>query len=228
MQSNSSTVKTGGYMFYCELIIVHFRLFLTIIIFFFLAKSILHRPVDTIIGYKPILTDEKRSRLSKLKPTRRLIGELSFQLDRRILEYVFCKRYTREDGKRKRRFYGFSVINISQMIRKEATDAHGKLDAKEDLEMRYRFDHIVRCMSPFGYIFEKHAEVSQDMVNKYGLMSTSPDRQTINDFGLEDPVVLRALLGHLIGAKEELEDVLVLLDCLYLLSHDDGRPVFLW
>ncbi|KAL5022783.1 hypothetical protein ScPMuIL_001938 [Solemya velum] len=193
-----------------------------------IAMSVLHRPIDSIIGYKPVLTDEKRSMLSKLKPTRRLVGEVAFQLDRRILDYVFCKRYPQEQGKRKRRFYGFSLVHIGQMILKEATDAYGKLNAKEELEMRYRLDHIVRSMAPFGYAFKKHTEFSQDMVNKYGLMSLQPDRQTIHDFGLEDPVVLRALLGHLIESKEELHDVLILLDCLYLLAHDDGKAVFLW
>lgn len=191
------------------------------------GSSVLHRPIDSVIGFRPVLTEAHRRKLSRIKASRRLIGEVAFQLDRRILEYVFTSKFF-SDKKKRKRYYGFSIANTGQMIRKEASDDQGKLNTKTELEMRYRFDYIIKTLSSFGYMLEKHGQFAQDMVNKYGLLNAPPDTVTVKEFGLEDPVILRVLLSQLIDSDVELQDELVLLDCLCLLAHDDRKSIFMW
>lgn len=166
---------------------------------------------------------------SRIQPNKRIIGEIAFQLDRRILEYVFAWRHAIETSRdKRRRFYGYTVNNMGAMIRKEAVYKDGKFNSKKELEMRYRFDYIVKSLAKFGYKLEKHSILSQDLVNRYGLLNGPPDRKTSKEMGLSDPVVLRVILSQVLQDSNLLPDVLILLDCLCLLAHDDKRPIFLY
>ncbi|XP_060084632.1 uncharacterized protein LOC132563888 [Ylistrum balloti] len=190
-------------------------------------SNVLHRPIDNVMGFKPTLTESRCQKLAKIKSSKRLIGEIAFQLDRRILEYVFSKKFV-PDKENRKRYYGYSISNVGEMIRKEAMDEQGKVNVRKELEMRYRFDYIMKTLSSFGYILDRHSQFAQDMVNKHGLLNAPPDKQTVKVFGLEDPVILRVLLSKLLRSDVELQDELVLLDCLCLLAHDDRKPIFLW
>ena len=195
---------------------------------YFSGFSVLNRPIDSIIGIKPGISDEHRQKLSKIQPNKRIIGEIAFQLDRRILEYVFAwKQESEQPRDKRRRFYGFSVSNIGAMIRKEATEKNGQLNVKKELEMRYRFEYVMKSLVKFGYLLEKHSTLSQDLVNKYGLLSGPPDRKTARDLGLDDPIILRLLLIQMIKNENVLQDVLIILDCLCLLAHEDKKSIFL-
>lgn len=191
--------------------------------------SVLHRPVDQVIGLKPAYTDQHRLRVLRIRPNKRIIGEVAFQLDRRILEYVFTWKYSPDSSQdKRRRFYGYTISNMGAMIRKEATDRTGQFNAKKELEMRYRFDYVIKALSKYGYVLEKHAILTQDLVNRYGLLSGPPDRKIASEIGLDDPVILRVLLSQMIKDDNLLQEVLILLDCLCLLAHEDKRTIFLY
>ena len=194
-------------------------------------NSIISRPVDQIIGIVPKVTEEHFNKLSRISQNKRLVGEIAFQLDRRILEHVFGISLgvsSESSPRKKRRYYGFSVTNMGHMIRKVATNKNGEFDAKLELELRYRFDYVIRRLMKIGYNLDLHGEFSQDMVNKYGLMSGPPDQETAKEYGLDDPILLRILLSQLIENETELFNLLVLLDGLFLLSHDDKNPLYMW
>ncbi|XP_061162287.1 serine/arginine repetitive matrix protein 2-like [Saccostrea echinata] len=191
------------------------------------AKPLVSRPIDQLIGIDPKMTQERWLKAAMIRKNKRLIGEIAFQMDRRILEYVFAWDSGSKDAK-KRRYYGFSIANIGAMIQKEAVQADGSKDARKELEMRKRFENLVRTLAKLGYNLDQHGEFSQDMVNKYGLLSGPPSRKMVTELGLEDPVVLRVLFSQLIVDEKELNNVLVLLDCLCLLAYEDRRPLFMW
>ncbi|KAK3085836.1 hypothetical protein FSP39_009398 [Pinctada imbricata] len=192
--------------------------------------NLLNRPVDQILGIQPLVSEYHTRKVAQMHKNKRLIGEIAFQLDRRILEFVFAWKDMEQSSnmQRKRRYYGYSTANIGQMIRKEATKPNGDLDHKKELEMRYRFDYVIRTLKKFGYNLDLHGGFSQDMVNKHGLMVGPPDAQTVRKFGLDDPVVLRLLLRQMIADDRELANALILLDCLCLMAYDDKRPIFMW
>ncbi|XP_062579837.1 serine/arginine repetitive matrix protein 2-like isoform X2 [Saccostrea cucullata] len=185
------------------------------------------RPIDQLIGIDPTMTQARWLKAAMIRKNKRLIGEIAFQMDRRILEYVFAWDSGSKNAK-KRRYYGFSIANIGSMIQKEAVQPDGSRDARKELEMRKRFENLVRTLAKLGYNLDQHGEFSQDMVNKYGLLSGPPSRKMVAELGLEDPMVLRVLFSQLIEDEKELNNVLVLLDCLCLLAYEDKRPLFMW
>ena len=113
------------------------------------------------------------------------------------------------------------------MIHKESTK-EGFLNSQTDLTLRTRLETILRKLSPFGYVLDLHAEKSQDMVNKYGLLNGPPDPTTVEGFGLNDPAVLRIILSQVLRDENDLYDMLIMLDCLCYLSYEDGQPIFMW
>ena len=114
-----------------------------------------------------------------------------------------------------------------QMIYKESAKA-GFHNPRVELDLRTRLDNILRKLGPFGYNLDTHAEKSQDMVNKYGLLNGPPDQNTVRGFGLDDPAVLRVVMSKVIRDENELHDMLIMLDCLCYLSYEDGEPMFMW
>ena len=57
-------------------------------------------------------------------PDKSVLGEVAFQLERRILDYVFANSLPEEAcdhsaAARRRRFYGYTVNNIGEMINRE-------------------------------------------------------------------------------------------------------------
>ncbi|XP_069113075.1 uncharacterized protein [Argopecten irradians] len=191
------------------------------------TSDVIHRPVDSVIGYKPVLSESLCQKLTKIRASKRLVGEVAFQLDRRILQYVFSETFVPEKERHKR-YYGYSIPNMWEMIRKEALDERGNVNTKKEVAMTRRFEYIIKTLANFGYVLEKHAQFAQDMVNKHGLLNAPPDKQTVKAFGLEDPVILRVLLSKLLQNDVELQDELILLDCLCLLAYDDRKPLFRW
>ncbi|XP_064611872.1 speriolin-like protein [Liolophura sinensis] len=187
------------------------------------------RPIDQVIGVRsePIRYYQT---IMELKPTRRLVGEIAFQLDRRILDYVFSgDDSTSANSKaRKKRYYGYTVTHIFDKIRAECKDSYGIPNLKREMAMRYRLEFLMKRLAPLGYKLELHAPFSQDMVNKFGLLSSPPERKTLDNFGLEDPRVLRMLVSKLMIFDDELKNTLILLDCLCLMAHEDGGPLFKW
>lgn len=67
------------------------------------------------------------------------------------------------------------------------------------------------------------------MVEKYGMINTTPSKKVIKIYGLEKQEILEALLEETTANKAELVDTLVLLDCLRAMSSwgDDGG-LFKW
>ena len=100
--------------------------------------------------------------VQSIRPTKRLIGEVAFQLDRRFLNYVFCDSH---DKKQKKRFYGFILKNIPDRIMRESCDDSGQLDPARQHLLHFRYSYLLRSLAPLGYNVDRHSEISAEMVS---------------------------------------------------------------
>jgi len=160
---------------------------------------------------------------SSFRPSVRLLGEMAFQLERRILDYVFGV-----EGSKKRRFYGYTVSNICYMMEKESTCPDGLSDVVSRTEMTCRLRKIVCALEKYGYDIKVHADFSQEIINKYGLLPCPPDEKTIASFGLNDACTIACLISKLTKRNSEIHSLNILLNSLNFLSKCDGRPLFVW
>ena len=96
----------------------------------------------------------------KVTPATKLLGEIAFQLDRKILNYVF------RANKNKRRFYGYLITNIPEKIRRETTiDEIGLVDVEKKIILDYRYKYIIQTLTPLGYKIDFHPDFCADMAS---------------------------------------------------------------
>lgn len=148
----------------------------------------------------------------------RVLGEIAFQLDKRILSFVLNGKFNKQC--KYKSFYGYNVVNLQQNIIERETG-----EIKEVMIDRYAF--VMRSLHSAGYVFPYHANFASSLVNKYGVMKQSKsDVQhvvvTVHEEGL-----LRELVRRF-ATTQEVNDILILLQCLAMMSADDGMPLFIW
>ncbi|XP_069771094.1 uncharacterized protein [Narcine bancroftii] len=141
----------------------------------------------------------------------RVIGEIAFQLDRRILSYIFVDEP---------RLYGYRIADINERIN-EAAGRGGQRDA-----MLAHATEIMDTLRHLGYCPEKHSTFSEFIVNTYGILKKKPQcRKMLEDYNNRD--YLHTLVVENVPPFL-LQDMLVLLDSLWYLSVADGQPMFIW
>lgn len=157
------------------------------------------------------------------RPSPRLIGEVAYQLDRRILGYVFnCI-----DSNRKR-YYGYTIRNIQEKITREAIDPRtGMLDVELRNKLDYRYRYVLRSLGPLGYKVDHHCDFTTDMVNKYGLLPLPPEKFSPATLTADKQNLLANILTK-VTPDHERKDILIILASLALLAQDDGKPMILW
>ncbi|XP_064639820.1 speriolin-like [Lineus longissimus] len=155
----------------------------------------------------------------------RLVGEIAFQLDRRILNYIFNGSHM--ERPERKRFYGFTIGNIPEMIDMESRDpTSGMTISKIKAAMAYRHKYVFHLLHPHGYRAEDHAMFAVRIVNKYGLLN-GPLEKTLKVKLLTDAEWIRTIIKKTIS-KNELKSINVFLDCLVFMANDDGKPLFIW
>ncbi|XP_075684116.1 speriolin-like protein [Rhinoderma darwinii] len=148
----------------------------------------------------------------------RIVGEIAFQLDRRILTYIFA-----DHG----RLYGITVANIQQKIKEASTKSvSGKVDERKQAEMMKRYEDIMNTLKQYGYDVAVHPNFSENLVNVYGIMKEHPPSDSSEMGSLQDPANLKKI-AYCAVPSSDLDNVLILLKCLSKLSRRDGKPVFL-
>ena len=150
----------------------------------------------------------------------RLLGEVAFQLERRILDYVFgVKDYQR------RFVYGYSVGNMRVLLEKEA-----KADTsfEETVERNGRLKRIMGALSTYGYDIAVHPEFSRKMINKFGLFASCPDKKTVKLLRLDDPVATGNLVFRLATTPSERSGMNTLFNCLNFCAMCENKPIFIW
>ncbi|XP_007655036.1 speriolin-like protein [Ornithorhynchus anatinus] len=155
--------------------------------------------------------------LSGTEKDRRVVGEIAFQLDRRILAYVFPG----VSG-----LYGFTVSNIPEKIKQISINPlDGSMDEKKRQELTRRFLALTARLEKFGYKRDVHPGFCEFLINTFGVLK---DRSNLRSDPLHNnPGALRKMVIDVVPPKF-LKDTLMLLSCLCELSKDDSKPLFSW
>ncbi|XP_063173896.1 speriolin-like protein [Candoia aspera] len=150
------------------------------------------------------------------KKNGRIVGEIAFQLDRRILAHVFPGIT---------RLYGFTVSNIPEKIKQVSIKSlDGSLDEKKYQAMTQRYLDLIARLEKMGYRTDVHPMFSEFLINTYGILKQRPDLGScpMNN----SPNDLRKMVIDIVPAKI-LGDTLLLLNCLCELSKDN-KTLFAW
>eukprot|EP00062_Callorhinchus_milii_P012253 gi/632959091/ref/XP_007895426.1/ PREDICTED: speriolin-like protein [Callorhinchus milii] len=139
-----------------------------------------------------------------------IFGEIAFQLDRRILSYVFTAGV---------RLYGFRVTDINNKIKQVATSQVHRN------QLLTRNNQVMARLQNAGYNPGVHDIFAETIVNAYGILKEKPKFQSLAN--LNDPNYLRNMINQSAPANIK-ANMLLLVNCLWSLSTNDGRPMFIW
>ncbi|XP_061463617.1 speriolin-like protein [Rhineura floridana] len=147
----------------------------------------------------------------------RIVGEIAFQLDRRILAHVFPGIT---------RLYGFTVSNIPEKIKQVSMKSLvGSVDEKKHRGMTQRYLDLMIRLEKMGYHIQVHPVFSEFLINTYGILKQRPDLSS-NPMH-NSPADLRKMVIDIVPSKF-LGDTLLLLNCLCELSKEDNKALFAW
>ncbi|XP_054023381.1 speriolin [Dryobates pubescens] len=139
-----------------------------------------------------------------------LVGEVAFQLDRRILSRVFPDHP---------RVYGFTVSNIPEKIMAISLGAVPEAVAEQWASAAVqRYLGLMRQLRPLGYSPSVHPAFTESLINTYGIRADRP----VHNPGIN---VLHQVITEIVPGEAR-EKALQLLHCLHTLAQDDGRPLF--
>ncbi|XP_060053610.1 speriolin [Erinaceus europaeus] len=157
-------------------------------------------------------------RESKQLAWERLVGEIAFQLDRRILSSIFPERV---------RLYGFTVSNIPEKIIQASLNPNDhKLDEELCQTLTQRYVCIMNRLQSLGYNGRVHPALTEQLVNAYGILRERPELAASEGGSYTVDFLQRVLVDTVHPSM--LSDALLLLSCLSQLAHDDGKPMFIW
>uniref|UniRef100_A0A8D1UPI1 Spermatogenesis and centriole associated 1 n=1 Tax=Sus scrofa TaxID=9823 RepID=A0A8D1UPI1_PIG len=148
----------------------------------------------------------------------RLVGEIAFQLDRRILSGIFPERV---------RLYGFTVSNIPEkIIQASLNPSDHKLDEELCQTLTQRYVSIMNRLQSLGYNGRVHPALTEQLVNAYGILRERPELAASEGGSYTVDFLQRVLVETVHPSM--LTDAMLLLSCLSQLAHDDGKPMFIW
>ncbi|XP_069738133.1 speriolin-like [Phaenicophaeus curvirostris] len=168
-------------------------------------------------GWEPVVASTPRDHVgsgSHQPMWEQLVGEIAYQLDRRILANVFPDRT---------RFYGFTVANLPEKIITTALAAGpGGFEEQRCAAAAGRYVAVLGRLRTLGYSPAAHAAFTEALVNAYRILPPSalPD-------GHQNVAELRKVVAETVPAAAR-ADALLLLECLQELAREDGQPLFRW
>ncbi|KAK5892458.1 hypothetical protein CesoFtcFv8_012835 [Champsocephalus esox] len=155
----------------------------------------------------------------EVKGPDRVMGEVAYQLDRRILSHIFQGH---------KRLYGFTLLNIPGKIKEVSTHPlTGKVDEGYQLHLIQRHADLMKNLNKVGYKTELHPSFTEFIVNHYGILKERPGESSDQAIDYNNPNFLMKLI--MTKAPRELKrDLLVLLTCLCTMADGDRKALLLW
>ncbi|XP_068789953.1 speriolin [Struthio camelus] len=149
----------------------------------------------------------------------RIVGEIAFQLDRRILSSVFPDRV---------RLYGFTVSNIPEKIMMSVfNNSQAGFDERYCAATTRRYVTLMQRLKALGYSPEVHPSFTESVVNTYGILRERPELSGPDAHSYNNPGFLRRVVLETVPPALQ-PDMLLLLECLQELAQEDGKPMFIW
>ncbi|XP_012328769.2 speriolin isoform X1 [Aotus nancymaae] len=174
--------------------------------------------VERKVAHRKTSKFPESPRESKQLAWQRLVGEIAFQLDRRILSSIFPERV---------RLYGFTVSNIPEkIIQASLNPSDHKLDEELCQTLTRRYVSIMNRLQGLGYNGRVHPALTEQLVNAYGILRERPELVASHGGSYTVDFLQRVLADTVHPSM--LTDALLLLSCLNQLAHDDGKPMFIW
>ncbi|CAL9705872.1 unnamed protein product [Knipowitschia caucasica] len=164
-------------------------------------------------GYRSQNSPRGKGQLEKL------LGEIAYQLDRRILSHMFPQNI---------RFYGYTVSQIPTKIFEACTHPlTGKVDEDYKIFLQKRYQSLQEMLRRKGYIITLHPHFSEFIVNRFGILGARPACGSSLATDFENPLYLKSVIESTAHFKLQ-KDLMILLDCLCEMAEKDAKPVFLW
>lgn len=101
-----------------------------------------------------------------------------------------------------------------------------KLDEELCHTLTQRYVSIMNRLQSLGYDGRVHPGLTEQLVNAYGILRERPELAA-SEGGAYTLEFLQHVLVETVHPGV-LTDALLLLSCLSQLSHDDGKPMFIW
>ena len=134
----------------------------------------------------------------------RILGELAFQLERRIISTLFPGQT---------RFYGFCLKHIEMTVSEEA-------DPLRRVELKYKLDKLTKRLGEVNFDMKRHSRFTCFLINTYGVAEHSLRNVTAS-------AVENYLNTRLSGPEKAMKgDLLVIFESLRLLAQEDGVFMF--
>merc|ERR1712183_761449 len=156
----------------------------------------------------------------KRRMDERLIGEIAFQLDKRILHNVFSTH---------KRLYGFNVRNISEKIDEYTRDfSSGAVEIEKRENLRAKRDATIKFLSRAAhYDIKKHALMCEKLINRFGVLRVGSTRGKEEYRSVMTEKYLKSAIMSTIE-PESTYDTLIILNSLLAFAKLDGKSLFLW
>ncbi|MEQ2232402.1 hypothetical protein ILYODFUR_010914 [Ilyodon furcidens] len=149
----------------------------------------------------------------------RLFGEIAYQLDRRILSYVFQAH---------QRLYGFTLLNIPEKIIEVSTHPlTGKVDEGYQLHLTKRYTDLMEELSQLEYKAALHPPFCEFIINTYGILKERPSKHSSQGTEYNNPDFLMKLIEN-IAPRRLQKDLLLVLTCLCYMAAKDKKPLLAW
>ncbi|XP_040900957.1 speriolin-like protein [Toxotes jaculatrix] len=154
-----------------------------------------------------------------LEVKNRLLGEIAYQLDGRILSYVFQGH---------KRLYGFTLLNLPEKIIQVSTHPlTGKVDEGYRLHLTQRYADLMEQLNRLGFKTTLHPPFTEFIVNTYGILKERPDKYSTQTMDYNNPDFLRELIVTTAPGKLQ-KDLLLVLTCLCSMAQKDRKPLLLY
>ncbi|XP_043912835.1 speriolin-like [Protopterus annectens] len=173
-----------------------------------------------LVAVGGIQSPRKSPQISQKEINERIVGEIAYQLDQRILSYIFPEEVSLTD---------LTVKNATTDMLEIAKDPMtGEIDSKMLSQMGQNYvDILDRLRINQGYDDKIHPVFTECIFKSYGVLLRRPQPGTQEYLAYNDYNYLHDVIVSTVP-EDIAPGCICLLNCLYHFSKTDEKPMFCW